>query len=98
MSEQYYFEYTTIDTPLQERRKLHLGDIYKNRVQCLSCEDIIHSKNRHDYVTCKCNSISLDGGSWYVKVSWKPHRSYHTIKFLTEYYTEVEESINDDKE
>ena len=41
--------------------------IYKNRIRCLKCKDIIESKHRHDYVSCKCGACSVDGGHDYLK-------------------------------
>lgn len=37
----------------------------RNRAKCKLCEDIIESKHRHDYVSCKCGQISVDGGQDY---------------------------------
>lgn len=34
----------------------------RNRAKCKVCEEIIESKHIHDYVTCKCGQISIDGG------------------------------------
>src|SRR6266851_2274887 len=34
----------------------------RNRAKCKLCEDIIESKHRHDYVSCICGEISVDGG------------------------------------
>lgn len=39
------------------------------KVQCNKCKDIIQSKHRHDFVTCKCGAIAIDGGSDYTKLS-----------------------------
>lgn len=30
--------------------------IIRNRIKCNLCGDIIESKNRHDFVECKCGS------------------------------------------
>lgn len=60
-----YLEFTTIITPSIERRKLDVGDIFINQVRHTKCGWIIRSKNRHDWVTCKCGELSLDSGSWY---------------------------------
>ena len=60
-----YLEFTTINTPSIERQKLDVGDIFINQVRHTKCGWIIRSKNRHDWVTCKCGELSLDGGSWY---------------------------------
>ena len=40
----------------KERKVLH------NRAQCLKCGDIIESKYRHDWVSCSCGEIFIDGG------------------------------------
>lgn len=42
-----------------------------NRAQCLLCKDIIISKHQHDFVTCKCGSVSTDGGEAYLRRSAK---------------------------
>lgn len=49
------------------------------KVMCLKCKDIIRSKHRHDYVTCKCGAISVDGGDDYLRINGK-QRDYLTIK------------------
>jgi len=37
----------------------------KNRARCKNCSDIIESKHRHDFVSCKCGAIFVDGGNDY---------------------------------
>lgn len=51
-------------TPETIRRKYNIGDIFLNQAKCLSCGDIITSDNRHDFATCGCGGVSVDGGSW----------------------------------
>ena len=41
--------------------------IVENTVVCLSCGDKIVSKHRHDFVTCTCGSVSVDGGQEYLR-------------------------------
>ena len=41
--------------------------ILSNRVKCLSCEDIIYSAHRHDYVKCSCGNVAVDGGMSYLR-------------------------------
>ena len=41
--------------------------IIQNAVSCLSCGDFIFSMHRHDFVTCTCGSISVDGGQEYLR-------------------------------
>lgn len=78
-----YLDFVTYDTPVEERRKLNVGDIFINQVRCLKCRWLIRSKNRHDMVTCKCGAVSIDGGSWYTKVTGEPEDvEYHVVPFL----------------
>lgn len=37
------------------------------KIKCASCNDIIESKYRHDYVKCKCGKIFIDGGDDYLR-------------------------------
>ena len=38
-----------------------------NKLMCKLCGDVIESKNRHDFVRCKCKSIFVDGGKDYFR-------------------------------
>lgn len=38
-----------------------------NQAQCALCNDIITSRHRHDFVSCKCGEIFIDGGNEYVR-------------------------------
>ena len=53
-----------------------LNKIKCNKAKCLKCGDIIESKHRHDYVSCKCGAISVDGGKDYLKRSWGSSADY----------------------
>ena len=41
--------------------------IIQNAATCLACGDFIVSKHRHDFVTCTCGAISVDGGQEYLR-------------------------------
>jgi len=41
--------------------------IIQNAVTCLACGDLIVSKHRHDFVTCTCGAVSVDGGQSYLR-------------------------------
>jgi hypothetical protein len=41
--------------------------IVQNAVICNKCDDYIFSKHRHDFVTCKCGAIAVDGGQEYLR-------------------------------
>lgn len=43
--------------------------IVRNRAKCKRCGDIIESKHTHDFVSCKCKAITLDGGKEYQRFS-----------------------------
>lgn len=48
----------------------------RNRAKCKLCGDILESFHRHDYVTCKCGEISIDGGNDYYKASAKNFENF----------------------
>lgn len=42
-------------------------NIIHNRARCRRCGDIIESMYRHDFKSCKCGAISVDGGRDYLR-------------------------------
>ena len=42
-----------------------------NKAKCLKCGDVIESSHRHDFVTCSCGNLSVDGGHDYLKRGFK---------------------------
>lgn len=50
--------------------------IVRNVAQCRKCGDVIESKSRHDFVTCKCGAIFVDGGTDYI------HRGGNSEDFM----------------
>ncbi len=80
-----YLDFTFQNMKAKDRIRLDVGDIYENKIQCKNCGWIIRSKNRHHFVTCKCGEVSVDGGSWYHKISingkgYISHLSYFKYK------------------
>ena len=53
-----------------------MGRLIENSAQCLKCGEKIISKDRHDYVTCSCGNISVDGGLDYCRRSFKDMESW----------------------
>jgi hypothetical protein len=47
-----------------------------NAVQCLSCNEVIVSRHRHDYKSCKCGNVSVDGGLDYKRRGFKTEASF----------------------
>ena len=52
------------------------NNIICNKVKCIHCKDIIESRYRHDYVSCSCGAVSVDGGKDYLKRSYTSEASY----------------------
>jgi hypothetical protein len=40
-----------------------------NKIKCTHCKEIIESKFTHDFQTCSCGKVSVDGGKDYLKRS-----------------------------
>lgn len=55
----------------------------KNDARCRKCGDEIESKSRHDFVTCKCGAISVDGGQDYMRRCGNPE-DFLPVKRLKE--------------
>ena len=45
--------------------------IESNKVKCRRCGDVIESKHVHDFVTCRCGAVSVDGGHDYLRRAGK---------------------------
>ncbi len=43
----------------------------RNAVQCKLCGVTIESRHRHDFQTCDCGNISIDGGEDYWKRAYR---------------------------
>lgn len=43
--------------------------IIRNAAKCGECGDVIQSTHRHDYVTCLCGAIAVDGGNEYFRAA-----------------------------
>lgn len=59
----------------------------KNAARCRKCGGYIESKYTHDFVTCPCGSISVDGGLSYLRRSgdfemWVELSEYQEIEVI----------------
>lgn len=50
--------------------------ILRNSAKCLDCDTEIESKHRHDFVSCPCGNISVDGGRAYLRRMFKDSSGY----------------------
>ena len=66
--------------------------IIKNQIRCRQCRDIIESKNRHDFRTCSCGCVSVDGGHDYLRLCYKAEGDYEELSITTAGNKEAEES------
>lgn len=60
-----------------------------NKIKCKKCGDIIESKSVHDFVTCKCGAVSVDGGHNYIRRCG----SQEDFEDLSEYEESVADAI-----
>lgn len=43
-----------------------------NKARCRKCDDVIESKFRHDFQSCSCGAIFVDGGLDYCRRGGNP--------------------------
>jgi hypothetical protein len=55
--------------------------IVSNSVICKKCGDVIYSRHRHDFVTCKCGNVAVDGGQEYLRRSYEQPESFIDISW-----------------
>lgn len=53
--------------------------IIKNMAKCLCCGDVVESTHRHDFKTCKCGKLSVDGGVAYLKRSFEKFEEWQEL-------------------
>jgi hypothetical protein len=46
--------------------------ILRNMMRCKKCDTIIESRHRHDWVSCQCGAIFIDGGKDYLRRGGDP--------------------------
>lgn len=62
-------------------KKVH-PKLIRNAARCLECGDTVESKSRHDFRSCRCGGIFVDGGLDYVR---RGFRDINKIEDLSEY-------------
>lgn len=67
--------------------------IVRNMAKCKQCGDVIESKFRHDYVTCSCGSIAVDGGKSYLRRAFKDEDSIEEMSEMKEISEEEYQAI-----
>lgn len=66
--------------------------IVKNAAMCLLCSDVVESKTTHDLQTCKCGSLSVDGG-----LSYARHLAdnFANVRDMTEFEVDTFPALSD---
>ena len=59
--------------------------IVSNQAECLLCGDTPFSAHRHDYKSCKCGALSVDGGDSYIR---RVADSFDEVREMTLQYKE----------
>lgn len=77
--------YDKEELTVEERKEIGAGDIRINQAKCLLCGDAPISHHRHDFKTCKCGNLDVDGGSWYLKRNAK---DLTKVEEMSVYYKE----------
>lgn len=62
-----------------------MAQIKSNKAQCLKCMQIIESVHRHDFTSCTCGNIAVDGGKEYIRRVGDIHGEGTTWKELSEH-------------
>lgn len=64
---------------VQSKKKAKKTKLYG--VQCLLCKDELYSMHRHDWVSCKCGAVYIDGGQEdYIRIGGEPRHIKHIEK------------------
>jgi hypothetical protein len=48
-----------------------VGRLLRNAAECGRCQDLIVSEHRHDFRSCKCGAIFVDGGLEYQRYGFR---------------------------
>lgn len=57
--------------------------IITNKIKCNHCGDIITSTFTHDFQTCSCGRVSVDGGHSYLKRSFCERDDFTDLSVVT---------------
>ena len=50
-----------------------------NKIRCRNCGDIIESRDTHDFKTCSCGRVAVDGGKEYLKRCYTNEEDYEEL-------------------
>ena len=67
-----------------------MARIIVNKIRCKKCGDIIESTSVHDFKTCKCGAVSVDGGHNYIR---RCADSIEDFEDLSKYEDDIADAI-----
>ena len=56
-----------------------------NAAKCHECGSFLESRNRHDYRTCECGNLSVDGGHDYIRRGFKDKDKIEELSIQRKY-------------
>lgn len=66
--------------------------IVRNAARCDTCNQVVESKHRHDFVECECGALAVDGGREYTRRVYKPDSTWTELAEYAD-YEDVADSI-----
>jgi len=58
---------TRYTEPVTREKRLAATSVVCTGIQCQACGEIVVSLHRHDWRSCKCGKVFIDGGRDYVR-------------------------------
>ena len=50
-----------------------------NKARCLICNQVLESTSSHDFKSCNCGNLQIDGGHDYIRRGFKNKDSYEEL-------------------
>lgn len=72
-----------------------MGRIIRNAAKCLACGVVLESRHRHDFVTCDCGNLSIDGGKAYLKCLVQRPEMMEDMSIHEQDGPSIEDEMND---
>jgi len=69
---------------------MSLKRIKRNVAKCLLCGDVMESVSTHDFRTCSCGSLSVDGGKEYIRRNFKEESCFEELTEMEDIPVSVE--------
>ena len=69
--------------------------IIHNRIRCNHCGDVIESEYRHDFKSCRCGLVSVDGGHSYLRRCFTNSPADYTDLSEVEHETDEDDCCDD---